>query len=245
MKNVLIIGATSAIAQQTARLYAQQGDNLILVGRNEAALKVLQSDLELRGASKVECMVVDLSAYEQHTTIIDVVAEKFPVLDITLIAYGILGRQEDEEKAFDKTLESMVVNCLSVMSLLTVLAPVYENQQGGTIAVISSVAGDRGRQSNYVYGTAKGALSIYMQGLRNRLSKQGVNVLTIKPGFVDTPMTTEFKKGMLWVGPDEIARGIVKAIRKKKDVVYLPWFWKWIMLIIKLIPEPVFKRMSL
>jgi len=136
-------------------------------------------------------------------------------------------------------------NFTTVVSLLTLLANLFERQGRGSIAVISSVAGDRGRQSNYVYGAAKGALTIYLQGLRNRLAKANVHVLTIKPGFVDTPMTRDFKKGLLWVGPDVIARGIVKAIDKRKDVAYLPFFWRYIMFIIKIIPERIFKRLSL
>jgi decaprenylphospho-beta-D-erythro-pentofuranosid-2-ulose 2-reductase len=125
------------------------------------------------------------------------------------------------------------------------LAKQLEQQGHGCIAVISSVAGDRGRQSNYVYGTAKGALSIFLQGLRNRLGKTGVQVLTIKPGFVDSPMTKDFDKGLLWVKPAMIAQGILRAIEKKKEVVYLPFFWRYIMLIIKMIPEKIFKRLTL
>jgi short-subunit dehydrogenase len=132
-----------------------------------------------------------------------------------------------------------------VIALATVLANRFEAQRSGSIAVISSVAGDRGRQSNYVYGAAKGAVTLLLQGLRNRLSKSGVQVLTIKPGFVDTPMTAEFKKGALWAKPDDIAHGIVSAIDRRRDVVYLPGFWRLIMLIIRHIPEPIFKRMSL
>ena len=137
------------------------------------------------------------------------------------------------------------LNYLSVVSVLTGFSQVMVQQAAGTIAVISSVAGDRGRKSNYVYGSAKSGLSIFLQGLRNSLADKGVNVLTIKPGFVDTPMTTEFKKGLLWVKPDKIARDIVKAINRKKDIIYTPWFWRWIMLIIKLIPEKIFKKMNL
>ncbi len=134
---------------------------------------------------------------------------------------------------------------MSVISLLTHLGNRFEAQRHGAIAVISSVAGDRGRLSNYVYGTAKGAVSIFMQGLRNRLYKSGVNVLTIKPGFVDTPMTAQLPKGALWAQPDHIAAGIIKAIDSGKTVVYLPGFWRLIMLIIKSIPESVFRRLSL
>jgi len=142
-------------------------------------------------------------------------------------------------------LQELQTNCLSVLSLLTRLANQLEQQGHGCLAVISSVAGDRGRQSNYIYGTAKGALTIFLQGLRNRLGKTGVQVLTIKPGFVDSPMTRDFNKGLLWVKPAKIAEGILKAIDKRKEVVYLPFFWRYIMLIIRLIPEKVFKRLSL
>ena len=132
-----------------------------------------------------------------------------------------------------------------MVSFLTPVANYFEKLQKGTIAVGSSVAGDRGRQSNYLYGTAKGAKTIFLQGLRNRLTKSGVQVLTIKPGFVDTPMTAHIEKGPLFVDPEVIAQGIMKAIKNKRDVVYLPFFWRWIMLIIKLIPEKIFKRLSL
>jgi decaprenylphospho-beta-D-erythro-pentofuranosid-2-ulose 2-reductase len=131
------------------------------------------------------------------------------------------------------------------MSVLTHLANRFERQGFGTIAVISSVAGDRGRQSNYVYGAAKGAVSIFMQGLRNRLHPRGVQVLTIKPGFVDTPMTAAFPKGILWARPQQVARGICEAIEKKRDVVYLPWFWSPIMGVIRGLPEALFKRLRL
>jgi decaprenylphospho-beta-D-erythro-pentofuranosid-2-ulose 2-reductase len=120
-----------------------------------------------------------------------------------------------------------------------------KQNETGTIAVISSVAGDRGRKSNYVYGSAKGGLTIFLQGLRNALSGSGVHVLTIKPGFVDTPMTNDFTKGLLWAKPEKVAKDIKRAIDKKKNIIYTPWFWRWIMLIIRLIPESVFKKMNL
>lgn len=245
MKKILILGATSAIAKATARLFAARGDNLFLVARDAHPLVSLAQDLKVRGAAKVLTHSVDLTDQSQHQQLLKQVTTEMDGLDIVLVAYGTLGDQKACEQDFTTTLLELEINCLSVLSLLTHLANQFEQQQSGSIAVISSPAGDRGRQSNYVYGTAKGALSIFMQGLRNRLNKHNVHVLTIKPGFVDTPMTKEFKKGLLWVKPETIAKGIVRAIDKKREVVYLPFFWRFIMLIIKSIPEKIFKRLSL
>jgi short-subunit dehydrogenase len=166
-------------------------------------------------------------------------------IDIVLIAHGSLPDQKACEQDTQKTLEAINTNAISTISLLTYLANHFERQGRGTIAVISSVAGDRGRQSNYVYGTAKAAVTVFLQGLRNRLYKSGVQVLTIKPGFVDTPMTAAFKKGLLWASPEEIAKAIYIAIATTKDIIYAPWYWRWILLIIRHIPEILFKRLSL
>ncbi|HLW74578.1 MAG TPA: SDR family NAD(P)-dependent oxidoreductase, partial [Gammaproteobacteria bacterium] len=143
------------------------------------------------------------------------------------------------------TLREFGTNGLSAIAFLTLLAQRMQPEGRGVIAAISSVAGDRGRQSNYIYGSAKAALSAYLSGLRQRLAKSGVAVVTIKPGFVDTPMTRDFKKGTLWASPQSVARGIVRAIDRRRSVVYLPWFWWGIMLVIKHIPEGIFKRIKL
>jgi decaprenylphospho-beta-D-erythro-pentofuranosid-2-ulose 2-reductase len=245
VKRVLILGASSAIAEHTARLFAARGDQLLLVARNAQRLKTISDDLRVRGASDCDYRVADLSDTAVHTELLRDATKALGGLDIVLITYGTLGDQTASERDFAYALQEIQTNCLSVLSLLTLLANQFEQQGEGAIAVISSVAGDRGRQSNYVYGTAKGALTIFLQGLRNRLGKTKVQVLTIKPGFVDSPMTKDFKKGLLWVKPAVIAQGIVSAIDKRKDVVYLPFFWRYIMLIIKLIPEKIFKRLSL
>ncbi|MDR9437155.1 MAG: SDR family oxidoreductase [Thiohalophilus sp.] len=245
MKRILILGATSAIAEQTARLYADRGAQLMLAARDEGKLQRLAEDLNIRGAEQVSWQALDLNDLTGHEVLLNDTEKQLGGLDMVLIAYGTLGEQAAGEQVFNMALDELQTNCLSVLSLLTLVANRFEAQQSGTIAVISSVAGDRGRQSNYIYGTAKGALTIFLQGLRNRLHKAGVQVLTIKPGFVDTPMTREFKKGLLWVRPQAIAAGIVKAVDRRKDVVYLPFFWRYIMLIIKLIPEFIFKRLSL
>jgi len=245
MEKVLIIGATSAIAEQTARLYAKQGAALALVARNGERLQSLSADLQLRGAAAVHAFSLDVNDTASHKPVLDQAQAALGGLDIVLIAYGTLPDQQACERDVAVALREFNTNAVTTIALLTDIANRLESQGRGNIAVISSVAGDRGRQSNYLYGAAKAALSIFLQGLRNRLHSKGVQVLTIKPGFVDTPMTAEFKKGLLWVKPELIAKGIVKGIRGNKDVVYLPFFWRWIMLVIKSIPEKLFKRLSL
>lgn len=244
-RKMLIVGATSAIAQETAKLFAHNGDALFLVGRNSDRVQAVADDLKIRGAGKVDYAILDLNDFERHGPLIDQAAASLDGLDTVLIAHGTLGDQQASQQDFAVAQRELKTNLLSVISLLTSLANRFEEQGYGTIAVISSVAGDRGRQSNYVYGTAKAATTTFLQGLRNRLSKAGVTVITIKPGLVDTPMTAHLKKGPLFVGPEVIGRGIYQAIQQQKDVVYLPWFWWGIMTVIKAIPEAIFKRLSL
>lgn len=245
MRKILIIGASSAIAQATARLFAQQKDALFLVGRNEEKLAQQAEDLRLQGAHKVDYAAFDLNEFEHHPTILSQATVSLNGLDTVLIAHGILDDQKAGEQEYVVAEEALRTNFLSVVSLLTPIANQFEQQRYGSIAVISSVAGDRGRQSNYIYGTAKGAVSIFLSGLRNRLAAANVNVLTIKPGFVDTPMTAEFKKGALWASPEQVAAGIHQGIEKEKSCVYLPSFWWLIMFIIRSIPESIFKRLKL
>ena len=167
-------------------------------------------------------------------------------IDIVLIAHGTLPDQAACQQSVEQTLAAIHTNALSVISLATLLGNAFEQRGRGVLIAISSVAGERGRQSNYVYGAAKGMVSLFLQGLRNRLSRHGVQVITIKPGFVDTPMTAAFeKKGLLWAQPDRIAKGIVAAVERGRDEVYLPGFWRWIMLVIRHIPEGLFKRLKL
>ena len=245
MRKVLIVGATSAIAEATARRLAERGERLFLIARNGARLAAIAADLRTRGAVAVGEAVADLNDMARHAELIGQARAAMGGLDTILIAHGNLSDQKACERSVEATMRDLQTNFLSAVSLLTHIANDFEAQGHGCIAVISSVAGDRGRMSNYVYGTAKGALTIFMQGLRQRLHRAGVQVLTIKPGFVDTPMTRDFKKGLLWVGPDRIARGIVGAIDGNKSVVYLPGFWRGIMAGIGAIPERVFCRLSL
>lgn len=245
MRKTLIIGATSAIAQATARLYAEAGDALFLVARDGNKLNATADDLKQRGASVAHVETLDALDYDRHESVIDAALAALDGLDLVLIAHGTLPEQSACEQSFELTRKEFEINALSTISLLTHLANYFEKKGEGTIAVITSVAGDRGRQSNYVYGAAKGAVTLFLQGIRNRLHKSGVNVLTIKPGFVDTPMTSSFDKGLLWVKPQKIASDIFSATTKRREVVYSPAFWRFVMVGIRSIPERFFKKLSL
>lgn len=241
----VIFGASSAIAEETARQLALRGAELFLVARRQDKLDLMAADLAVRGAAKVTSYIMDMNDFAAHQACLDSAQKQLGQLDLVLVAHGTLGDQQACEQSVELTLDELNTNGVSVIALLTPLANLMANQGHGTIVVISSVAGDRGRQSNYVYGAAKALVTTFLQGLRNRLSKQGVHVVTVKPGFVDTPMTAAFDKGLLWAKPEAIARGILQAVDKQKNVVYLPFFWRYIMLIIGHIPEFVFKKLSL
>jgi short-subunit dehydrogenase len=245
MAKVIIIGATSAIAHETAKCFAKEGAQLFLVARSAEKLAIVADDLKVWGAKSIETAVQDLNELEQHEQLLEKAISSLEGVDVLLIAYGTLGDQQKCQLSVAETMRELNTNALSVISLLTLAANYFEQQRHGTIAVISSVAGDRGRKSNYVYGTAKAAVTAFLQGLRNRLSSSGVAVLTIKPGFVATPMTANVKQGLLFASSVTVGRGIYAAIQKRRDVVYLPAFWRLIMLVVKTIPEPVFKRLSL
>ncbi|MBF0110056.1 MAG: SDR family oxidoreductase [Magnetococcales bacterium] len=245
MRKILVMGATSAIAQATNRLFAQDGDYLFLVARNREKLESISADLALRGAGRVITVVQDANATEGHAALVKQAAQALGGLDTLLVAHGLLPDQKQCQASWTATRQALETNALSILSLLTHGANHFEAQGHGTIAVISSVAGDRGRQSNYVYGAAKAMVSTFLQGLRNRLHASGVTVVTIKPGFVDTPMTASYSKGLLWAQPEQVARDIHEAVVSKREICYTPWFWRWIMWVIQHLPEWLFKRLSL
>lgn len=242
---LLIVGAASAIAQEAARCFARDGVEFFLVARSAEKLEDIGNDLKVRGAKRVETFVLDVNDFDRHQEMVETAIKTLDGLDMVLISYGTLGDQQKCQKSVTGTLKEFTTNCTSVISLLTILADYFEQQRRGCIAVVSSVAGDRGRQSNYIYGAAKGAVSIFLQGLRNRLAKSGVAVVTIKPGTVDTPMTAALKKGLLLASARSVGQGIYQAMKKRKEVVYLPWYWRPIMFVLRRIPEPVFKKLSM
>ena len=245
MRKILIVGGTSAMAEACARLWAQRGDALFLAARNEAQLKAVVDDLQVRGTAKIGSRVFDANQYDQHAALLSEAAAFMGGLDTVLIAHGTLTDQARAQSEVNYALNEISTNGVSVVALMSLAGELLAKQGHGAIAVISSVAGDRGRQSNYVYGSAKALVSAFASGMRQRLSKQGVHVITVKPGFVDTPMTAHLKKGALWAKPQQVAKDISRAIDKGGSVVYTPGFWRLIMLVIKHIPEFVFKKLSL
>jgi short-subunit dehydrogenase len=243
---MLVVGATSAIAEAVTRLYAAKGARLFLVARNEERLAAIAEDLRIRGASEVDTRVWDAADTDGIPAMLDEAQAKLERFDLALIAYGLLSDQKACEQDPAAARASIHTNFVSVVELLTPLANRLEEQGAGTLAVLTSVAGERGRQSNYVYGAAKAGLVVFLQGLRNRLFRKGVSVVTIKPGFVDTPMTAHFEdKGLVWATPQRVGRGIRRAIDRRKSVAFVPWWWRLIMGGIRAIPEPLFKRMRL
>ena len=241
---VLILGATSAIARATAASFAARGAALYLASRDLDELQRIAADLRLRYGVEVRYGLFDAEATESHELFMQSVIETMHGVSGVVLAFGYLG---DQQAARDFQIGEKIIasNFTGAASILSHCANYFEPLKRGFIIGISSVAGDRGRQSNYVYGAAKGALSLYLQGLRNRLFASGVRVITIKPGFVDTAMTYGLPGLFLVASPQSIGERIVAALGKSADVVYLPWFWRYIMLIIKHIPEPIFKRMKL
>lgn len=246
MKRILIIGATSAIAMASARIWAVQGANLFLVARDAEKLDALAGDLTVRGATKIRTFQMDANETSTHLAMLDAAIQALGQVDIALVAHGTLPDQHACEADASVALREFATNGLSVIALLTVLSNKFEHQRGGAIGVITSVAGDRGRPSNYLYGSAKAAVSVFCEGLRARLFKAGVSLTDIRPGFVATPMTRGLPlPGLLVVQPEVVAKRIVTGIERQVDVLYAPGFWALIMLVIRNIPNTIFKRMRL
>jgi short-subunit dehydrogenase len=243
--NVVILGASSGIASEMARIYAARGAHFGLLGLSADRLTELSADLRVRGAGKIETLAIDLSVPASHETIVGKLAAELGGIDIFILAYGILGDQARARNDLQHAAAILATDFTS--AALWLLAAAKCMHQRGTIVVFSSVAGDRGRQSNYVYGSAKAGLAVFAQGMAHELAADGPRIIVIKPGFVITAMTEGMSRaGPLWTGARRVARTVVGAIdRKRGPVIYVPWFWRWIMLIIRLVPAPIFHRTKL
>ncbi|MBD78946.1 MAG: short-chain dehydrogenase [Crocinitomicaceae bacterium] len=243
MKSALILGASSDIANACSELLARQGYHLTLAARREGALRTLKSDLEIRFKVSVSTQVFDALDFDSHRSFYQGLSNS---PDVVICAFGILGNQEQAEKDWEQCKEILDANFTGAVSILNIVANDMASKGSGTIIGISSVAGERGRMSNYVYGSAKAGFTTYLSGLRNRLHKKGVNVLTVKPGFVQTKMTENLPLPKpLTAQPEQVAKAILKAAKKGKSEIYILGIWRWIMLIIRNIPEFIFKKLSL
>ncbi len=238
-RKILILGATSAIAAEVAKLYAARGDALYLMGRSPEKLAALVRTL---GDSVVGSESCDFDEFAANPARVERAIAALNGLDIALLAHGYLGDQLRSEAEVDYAERIIATNFTSAVSLLIPLANHLEQQGHGHLAAITSVAGERGRPRNYTYGSAKGALTRYLQGIRSRLYRTDVLVHNIKLGPVDTPMTADHAKHALFGEKKRVARGIVRALDGRRHTIYLPWSWRMIMGIVRALPEPVFQR---
>jgi short-subunit dehydrogenase len=245
LANVVVFGATSAMAQATVRLLAGRGAKLVLVGRDRAKLAAVADDARTRGASSVLSITADLDDVGRHGRLVEDAAAALGRLDAVLVAHGLYADSDGCDADPERAEALLVTNFLGPALLCETVARRLAAQGSGTIVGISSVAGDRGRQSNYAYGAAKSGFSTFLEGLRNRLFRRGVGVVTVKPGFVDSPMTAHLKKNAIFAPPSAVATAIVRAVERRRDVVYVPSFWRVIMLLIRHVPERIFKRMRM
>ncbi len=244
-KNIVILGANSSLAQQVARLWATQNHNMLLFAREKNLLETVARDLKVRGTGNIFTHDFEATGFELHPEILKISQEKMGKIDLVFFCYGSLTDQVRAQIDFRYSADEFNINFLSVASILEIFASYFEKEKSGHLAVVTSVTGDRGRKKMYHYASAKAALDVFLQGLRNRLFSSNVNVTTLRPGMMDTPMTAHLKKGLLFSSPQTVAKGIVKAIDSKAESVNLPRFWYLIMFIIRIIPEKIFKRLSI
>ncbi|HYG38802.1 MAG TPA: SDR family oxidoreductase [Cytophagales bacterium] len=243
MKNILILGANSDMGIALARLYASQKFNVMLASRGVSQLQAIKNDLQIRYNTQVSAFEFDACKYESHKKFFEELTYR---PDITICFFGYLGDQKIAESNWEEAQRIINTNFTGAVSILNIIANAYELQQSGVIVGVSSVAGDRGRQSNYIYGSAKAGFTAYLSGLRNRLFHANVHVMTVKPGFVNTKMTDGLKLPKpITAQPDQVAKSIIHGINKKKNIIYVLWMWRWIMVIITLIPEFIFKKLKM
>lgn len=250
---ILILGSTSEIAQALARIYAQKGYSLYLTARNVSQIADFANDLQLRYDVEVRCFTLDILQYSTHTSFYKQLPQR-PHGVISVIGYlgeaqsliTVAGQPSQTKNNEAERLNILAVNYSALVNLLEIIAFDFEKHKIGFFVVISSVAGDRGRRANYLYGSAKAGLATYLSGLRSRLQSVGIAVLTVKPGFVATKMTKDMNlPKLLVVPPKKAAQDIWRAQVSRKDILYTPWFWRYIMSIICYIPERIFKRLNI
>lgn len=243
MKNLLILGATSDMAQAIAHKYAAAGWSITLAARNRELLETIARDLRIRSQSPVETVEFDATDYESHPSFYERLSAR---PDVVVCAFGYMGDQILARTDITEARRTIDVNYTGAVSILNQVAADFEARGQGTIVGIGSVAGDRGRQSNYIYGSAKAGFAAYLSGLRNRLAPKGVHVMTVKPGFCRTKMTEALDlPSALTAEPEQVAQAVFKGVERQRNVVYTLWMWRWIMLVIRHIPEGLFKRMGL
>lgn len=244
-RKILVLGATSGIAEATCRIWAAEGARLFLVARNAERLSAVAADLRTRGASYVDTAVADLDDTDRHPELLAHAVNLLTGMDIAYLAHGILGDQARAEQDFNAAAQIIYTDFMAPVSLLTWLANFCVQRHTGTLAVISSIAGDRGRRSDYLYGSAKAGLTEFLSGLRNRVDREGVTVLTIKPGPVKTAMTSGVQGSDRFADADSVAASIARAIDKRQDILYVPFRWQPIMFFLRHLPERIFKKLNL
>jgi len=244
MMNVAVIGATSGIAEAVARRFAKEGARLFLAARNPAKLRAVADDLRVRGAVEIFVHQIDFADFEAHDGLIAAARERMPTVDVVLIAYGTLPDQKAIDRDPPAQVAAFTLNATSFISIASRFANLLEDQKGGTLAVIGSVAGDRGRRSNYVYGSAKAAVHAWCDGVRGRLERAGAAVVVIKPGWIDTAMTAHLRKGPLFMSAEAAGAAIHAAIIRRERVAYIPSWWRAISFVLKMMPSSILARLS-
>lgn len=243
--SVLILGATSPIARAISYEYAKRGQPVALAARDGEEVARYAADIAIRHRIQCRGYAFDARDYDSHARTVAQAAEELGPIDVGVIAFGDLG---DRQRSLDDPAAARVVletNFVGAASVAEALATHMSPRRSGVIVGVSSVAGDRGRYSNYFYGSSKGAFSLYLQGLRARLYHEGVHVLTVKPGLIDTPMTWGLRGRIPIATPESLARAIARGVDRRRDVIYHPWFWRWVMTLIKGIPESRWKRIKI
>jgi len=242
---ILVVGASSEIAEHVARLYAHEQDELFLLGRELPKLERIALDLRVRGAKLVEYGALDISDISSHQRVIEQAARALGRLDLVLIAVGQLPDQDECQYSPSSLAQSINVNFTSVAAFLNSMCLYLHSNGGGKVATITSVAGDIGRKSNYIYGAAKGGLSIFIQGLQHTYASTPVIVQNLKPGMVDTKMTTHLPKSILFSNVDKVAQDIVNALRHNRRVTYVPHYWRLVVIFLRMIPRPIFEKLNI